>query len=153
MLVWSFRPPLHEGIAVLIVLVIAIILLMGSVVLSAIVPHPITWLMTGILALGIGFVIWPKYQPAKPVQQGGVEVRATVSNVRGWGRKRGEGQVRTQYEVTATWTHPDTGKTYEFISVPYLKRPAVAIGDTVNVSIVWDTPEQYQMQDLHEDKP
>ena len=153
MLLWSFRPPLHEGIAVLIVLVIAIILLMGSVVLSAIVPHPITWLMTGILALAIAFIIWPKYQAETAVQQAGVEVQATVSNVREWDRKIGDGQLRTQYEVTATWTHPDTGKTYEFISVPYLKRPAVAVGDTVNVSIVWDTPEQYQMQDLHEDKP
>ena len=137
----------------LIVLVIAIVLLMGCVVLSAIVPHPITWLMTGILALAIAFIIWPKYQTETAVQQVGVEVQATVSNVREWDRKIGDGQLRTQYEVTATWTHPDTGKTYEFISVPYLKRPAVAIGDTVNVSIVWDTPEQYQMQDLHEDKP
>ena len=104
----------------LIVLVIAIILLMGSVVLSAIVPHPITWLMTGILALAIAFIIWPKYQAETAVQQAGVEVRATVSNVREWDRKIGDGQLRTQYEVTATWTHPDTGKTYEFISVPYL---------------------------------
>ena len=148
MLVWSFRPPLHEGIAVLIVLVIAIILLMGSVVLSAIVPHPITWLMTAILALAIGFVIWPKYQDEKAVQQAGVAVQATVSHIREWDRKMGDGQLRTQYEITATWTHPDTGKNCVFVSAPYLKRPAVAVGDTVNVSVVWDAPEQYQMQDL-----
>ena len=153
MLVWSFRPPLHEGIAVLIVLVIAIVLLMGCVVLSAIVPHPITWLMTAILALGIGFIIWPKYQAEKAVQKAGVAVQATVSKVREWDRKIGDGQLRTQYEVTATWTHPDTGKNYVFVSVPYLKRPAVAVGDTVNVSIVWDAPEQYQMQDLNDSKP
>ena len=148
MLVWSFRPPLHEGIAVLIVLVIAIILLMGSVVLSAIVPHPITWLMTAILALAIGFVIWPKYQAETAVQQAGVAVQATVSHIHEWDRKIGDGQLRTQYEITATWTHPDTGKDCVFVSAPYLKRPAVAVGDTVNVSVVWDAPEQYQMQDL-----
>ena len=49
--------------------------------------------------------------------------------------------------------HPDTGKNYDFVSVPYLKRPAVVVGDTVNVSIVWDAPEQYQMQDLNDSKP
>ena len=148
MLLWSFRPPLHEGIAVLIVLVIAIVLLMGCVVLSAIVPHPITWLMTAILALAIGFVIWPKYQAEKAVQQAGVAVQATVSHIREWDRKMGDGQLRTQYEITATWTQPDTGKNCVFVSAPYLKRPAVAVGDTVNVSVVWDAPEQYQMQDL-----
>ena len=148
MLLWSFRPPLHEGIAVLIVLVIAIVLLMGCVVLSAIVPHPITWLMTAILALAIGFVIWPKYQAEKAVQQAGVAVQATVSHIREWDRKIGDGQLRTQYELTATWTHPDRGKDCVFVSAPYLKRPAVAVGDTVNVSVVWDAPEQYQMQDL-----
>ena len=153
MLLWSFRPPLHEGIAVLIVLVIAIVLLMGCVVLSAIVPHPITWLMTAILALGIGLVIWPKYQAEKAVQKAGVDIQATVSDVREWARKIGDGQLRTQYEVTATWTHPDTGKTHTFISVPYLKRPAVTVGDTVKVSVVWDAPEQYQMQDLNGSKP
>ena len=153
MLLWSFRPPLHEGIAVLIVLVIAIVLLMGCVVLSAIVPHPITWLMTAILALGIGFIIWPKYQAEKAVQKAGVAVQATVSKVREWDRKIGDGQLRTQYEVTATWTHPDTGKTHIFVSVPYIKRPAVTVGDTVKVSVVWDAPEQYQMQDLSGSKP
>ena len=152
MLLWSFRPPLHEGIAVLIVLVIAIVLLMGCVVLSAIVPHPITWLMTGILALAIAFIIWPKYQAETAVQQAGVDIQATVSDVREWDRKIGDGQLRTQYEVTATWTHPDTGKTHTFVSVPYLKRPAVAVGDTVKVSVVWDAPEQYQMQDLNGSK-
>ena len=136
----------------LIVLVIAIILLMGSVVLSAIVPHPITWLMTGILALAIAFIIWPKYQAETAVQQAGVDIQATVSDVREWDRKIGDGQLRTQYEVTATWTHPDTGKTHTFVSVPYLKRPAVAVGDTVKVSVVWDAPEQYQMQDLNGSK-
>ncbi len=152
MLLWSFRPPLHEGIAVLIVLVIAIVLLMGCVVLTAIVPHPITWLMTGILALAIAFIIWPKYQAETAVQQAGVDIQATVSDVREWDRKIGDGQLRTQYEVTATWTHPDTGKTHTFVSVPYLKRPAVAVGDTVKVSVVWDAPEQYQMQDLNGSK-
>ena len=132
----------------LIVLVIAIVLLMGCVVLSAIVPHPITWLMTAILALAIGFVIWPKYQAEKAVQQAGVAVQATVSHIREWDRKIGDGQLRTQYEITATLTHPDTGKDCVFVSAPYLKRPAVAVGDTVNVSVVWDAPEQYQMQDL-----
>ena len=87
------------------------------------------------------------------MQKAGVAVQATVSKVREWDRKIGDGQLRTQYEVTATWTHPDTGKNYVFVSVPYLKRPAVAVGDTVNVSIVWDAPEQYQMQDLNDSKP
>ena len=68
----------------LIVLVIAIVLLMGCVVLSAIVPHPITWLMTAILALGIGFIIWPKYQAEKAVQKAGVAVQATVSKAVSW---------------------------------------------------------------------
>ena len=136
----------------LIVLVIAIVLLMGCVVLSAIVPHPITWLMTGILALAIAFIIWPKYQAETAVQQAGVDIQDTVSDVREWDRKIGDGQLRTQYEVTATWTHPDTGKTHTFVSVPYLKRPAVAVGDTVKVSVVWDAPEQYQMQDLNGSK-
>ena len=132
----------------LFVLFIGIVLLVGGVVWSAIVPHPITWLMTAILALAIGFVIWPKYQAEKAVQQAGVAVQATVSHIREWDRKMGDGQLRTQYEITATWTHPDTGKNCVFVSAPYLKRPAVAVGDTVNVSVVWDAPEQYQMQDL-----
>ena len=131
----------------LVVLIIAIVLLMGSVVLSAIVPHPITWLMTAILAVAIALFIWPKYQAEKTVQQHGLEVTARVTHIREWDRKIGDGNLRSQYEVIATWTHPDSGQTYTFRSVPYAEPPALKVGDAVQVRIHWDDPTQYQMQD------
>ena len=147
MLLWSFRPPLHEGIAVLVVLIIAIVLLMGSVVLSAIVPHPITWLMTAILAVAIALFIWPKYQAEQSVRQSGVAVLARVTHIREWDRKIGDGNLRSQYEVSATWTHPDSGQTYVFLSVPHSAPPPYQVGDEIPVRLDWNNPKQYQMQD------
>lgn len=129
----------------LIVLMMAIVLLMGSLILSAIVPHPITWLMTVILAFAIVLFIWPKYQAEQAVAAEGVWVEAKIVEIRAWDRKIGDGNLKTQYEVVAQWLHPDTGKTHRFVSAPLSQAPRVAVNDVVRVNVVWPRPEQYKM--------
>lgn len=128
-----------------IVLVIAVILLLGCVILSTIVPHPITWLMTVLLAAAIGLLIWPKYQAQQAASAHGVVVVATVTDIRVWDRKIGDGNLKTQYEIIATWTHPDTGTSHRFVSAPLSQAPKLHVHDSVPVQVVWEHPEQYQM--------
>ena len=127
----------------LIVLVIAIVLLIGSVILSSIVPHPITWLMTGVLALAIGLIIWPKYQAEQAANAQGQWVEASVVGVREWDRKIGDGNYKTQYEITAKWTHPDTQQVYQFTSPPLTQDPRPYLHGTIKVKVVWERPQQY----------
>lgn len=131
------------------VLIIAVLLLFGCVLLALIVPHPITWLMALVLGLLIGLILWPKYQAQKQALDDGVTVMVQVKSIRQWQRKEGDGNYKVQYEVSAQWQHPNSGKMHMFVSNPLVTKPAVAVGDEVAVLVVWDRPEHYQMDEAY----
>ncbi|AUZ06233.2 MULTISPECIES: hypothetical protein [Vitreoscilla] len=133
----------------LVVLIIAVLLLFGCVLLVLIVPHPITWLMALVLGLLIGLILLPKYQAQKQALEKGVTVMAQVQSIRQWQRKEGDGNYKTQYEVTAHWLHPNSGKLHVFVSNPLVKKPVVAVGDEVAVLVVWERSEYYQMDEAY----
>lgn len=119
-------------------------LLVGLVVLSMALPHPITWLATAIMGGILFFILVPKYQGQQQALQQGVKVEAAVQEVRHWSPSN-KNQPRDKYEIVAVAPNPYNGTIQTFVSPPMLKDPQPYLGQTVTVTVDWQNPKAYVM--------
>ena len=127
------------------VLWIAGILLLLSLGLSITVPHPVTWLITVVLALLLVFVLWPKYQGQQQALQHGQTVQTRLKEIRHWTRKQGDGFLLDQYEIVTEWVHPQNGRHHTFVSPPLQQDPGAYTPNLIAVKVDEAQPEHYVM--------
>lgn len=126
--------------------IIAAAFLLLAAVLSFALPHPITWLATAALGLLFFAVLLPQYQGQQQALRHGQTVWATVSHIRHWQHKVGDGHYQDKYEITALWSNPTTGKMVTFISPPLREDPTGKIGSSIAVTVNPNHPKHYVMQ-------
>ena len=129
----------------IITLVIAALLLAALVVLCFVLPHPITWLMTAVMAALFVWVLLPRYQGEQRAMAHGQVVQAAVAEVRHWQRKVGDGNYQDQYEIIALWPHPQTGKMVRFVSPPLRQDPQAHLPPSIAVTVDINQPQNYVM--------
>ncbi|MDO5686954.1 MAG: hypothetical protein Q4G42_06195 [Neisseria sp.] len=130
----------------LITLIIAGVVLAGTVILAFSLPHPITWLMAIVWGAVFFAILLPKYQGEQQALAGGEEITARVDEVRFWSRRYGDGQFLDQYEIIALWDDPRSGKTVRFVSAPLQINPEPYLSTrTVKVKVNPANPQQYVM--------
>jgi uncharacterized protein DUF3592 len=101
-------------------------------------------LVIGTLALVIRFVTY-QMEKMEWLKRHGRRIVATVTSIRHETGKTPTGFARDNYYVTATWTHPRTGRTYTFWTWIMNRCPAYTKGSLVPVVIDPNNPRRYIM--------
>lgn len=126
-------------------LFIAGAVILALLLVSIVIPNPITWLMTLAMGAVFWFYLWPQYQGEQQAVRQGETVRAAVGEVREWSRKQGDGNSVERYQIVAMALNPHNGKMHTFTSPPLNENPKPYLGDTVNVLVDWQSPQAYVM--------
>jgi hypothetical protein len=103
-----------------------------------------TLLALGTMALMISLVVYQIYQ-VRWLPYHGRQIIAMVTSIRHETGKTAWGFSRDNYYLTATWTHPRTGRTYSFWTWIMNSCPAYTKGDLVPVLIDPDNPKRYAL--------
>src|SRR5947208_16221217 len=103
-----------------------------------------TLLALGTLALISAFVVYQVYQ-FNWLSSHGKQITAMVTSIRHETGKTAWGFTRDNYYVTATWTHPRTGRTYTFWTWIMNARPVYTKGSLVPVLIDPHNPKRYAL--------
>ncbi|HZU65710.1 MAG TPA: DUF3592 domain-containing protein [Ktedonobacteraceae bacterium] len=101
-------------------------------------------LTAGTMALIIAFVAYQIHQ-MQWLKHHGRRIVAMVTSIRHEMGKTSAGFTRDNYYVTATWTHPRTGKTYTFWTWMIDRVPNYEKGSLVPVLIDPNHPERFAM--------
>lgn len=125
-------------------LVIAGVFMVVAILAAIFVPHPITWVASLILGGLFFFVLLPKYKGQQQAVMQGVEIQATVQEVRTWSRKKGDDYIN-RYEVIATAHNPETAEIVRFVSPPMEQNPKPYLSEYVTVKVDWSNPNAYVM--------
>jgi hypothetical protein len=101
-------------------------------------------LALGTMALLISLVVYQIYQ-IRWLPSHGRQVIAMVTSIRHETGKTAWGISRDNSYLTATWTHPRTGRTYTFWTWIMNSSPAYTKGDLVPVWIDPNDPKRYAL--------
>jgi len=102
-------------------------------------------LLVGTLALLTVFVSYQIHK-IQWLKQHGRHIVAMVTAIRHETGKTAAGFTRDNYYITATWTHPRTGKSYMFWTWIMNRAPDYEKGCLVSVLIDPNNPERYAME-------
>ena len=102
-------------------------------------------LVLGIVVLAIAFIAY-QVREIGWLRQHGKLVTAAVTAVRHETGTTSTGFVRDNYYVTATWTSPQTGKTYTFWTWIINSCPGYMKGSLVPVRIDPGNPRRYTIE-------
>jgi hypothetical protein len=102
------------------------------------------FILIGILALTIAFITY-HMRRIDWLHRHGRRVVALVTSIRHETGKTAAGFSRDNYYVTATWTHPRTGRTYTFWTWVMNHAPDYVQGSLVPVLIDPSNPKRYTM--------
>ena|SRR5437764_664292 len=103
-----------------------------------------TLLVTGTMALMMALVAYQIYK-IRWLPNHGKQITAMVTSIRHETGKTAWGFTRDNYYVTATWTHPRTGRTYTFWTWIMNARPVYTKGSLVPVLIDPHNPKRYAL--------
>ena len=103
-----------------------------------------TLLALGTMALMISLVVYQIYQ-VRWLPYHGRQIIAMVTSIRHETGKTEWGFSRDNYYLTATWTHPRTGRTYSFWTWIMNSSPAYTKGDLVPVLIDPNNLKRYAL--------
>ena len=103
-----------------------------------------TLLVTGTMALMMALVAYQIYK-IRWLPNHGKQITAMVTSIRHETGKTAWGFTRDNYYVTATWTHPRTGRTYTFWTWIMNHTPDYGKGSLVPVLIDPSNPSRYTM--------
>lgn len=126
-------------------LIIAGLLLAALIAAAFLLPHPATLLAAFAAGLILFVFLLPRYQGQQQALANGETVTATVSQVRWWSRKTGDGDYIDQYEIIAFAPHPQTGEIRKFVSPPLRDNPEPHLNGSVEVKVDWRNPQAYVM--------
>jgi len=101
-----------------------------------------TLLVFATLALTSVFVVYQVYQ-FRRLTSHGRPISAMVTSIRHETGKTAWGLSRDNYYLTATWTHPRTGRTYTFWTWIMNSKPAYTKGSLVPVLIDPKNPKRF----------
>ena len=103
-----------------------------------------TLLVLGTLALISAFVVYQVYQ-FRWLTSHGRQISALVTSIRHETGKTTWGVSRDHYYLTATWTHPRSGRTYTFWTWVAHSNPAYTKGSLVPVLIDPKNPKRFAL--------
>ena len=103
-----------------------------------------TLLASGTMALMIALVVYQVYK-IRWLPNHGRQIIAMVTSIRHETGKTAWGISRDNYYITATWTHPRTGRTYTFWTWIMNSCPAYTKGSLIPVLIDPDNPKRYTL--------
>jgi hypothetical protein len=101
-------------------------------------------LVVGTLLLALMFIGY-QIQQIQRLRRYGKPISAMVTSIRHETGKTQAGFQRDNYYVSATWTHPRTGKTYTFWTWAMNHRPDCWQGSLVSVLIDPANPRRYML--------
>ncbi len=103
-----------------------------------------TLLVLATLALTSAFVAYQVYQ-FRWLTTHGRQISAMVTSIRQETGKSAWGFSRDNYYLTATWTHPRTGRTYTYWTWIMNSKPAYTNGSLVPVLIDPKNPKRFAL--------
>ena len=103
-----------------------------------------TLLVLATLALTSAFVVYQVSQ-VRWLTSHGSQISAMVTSIRHETGKTAWGFSRDNYSLTATWTHPHTGRTYTFWTWIMNSKPAYTKGSLVPVLIDPNNPKRFAL--------